>query len=62
MEFICVIGMSTQINTQADPLIKHIRSSGIKPCIFVQDKSETISMKKLVMAEGEEYRDLELEG
>lgn len=54
--------MSTQINTQADPLIKHIRSSGIKPCIFVQDKSETISMKKLVMAEGEEYRDLELEG
>lgn len=54
--------MSTQVNPQAEPLIKHIRESGIKPCIFVQDKSEIISMKKLVMTEGEEYKDVELEG
>jgi hypothetical protein len=53
--------MSTQMNPEAKPFIKYIRDSEIKPCIFVNDKSETLSIKKMIMEE-QEYKDILLEG
>jgi NAD-dependent SIR2 family protein deacetylase len=62
LDFVCIIGLSTQINPQAEPLIKHIRNSDIKPCIFVNDSSETTSIKRIIKKEDEEFKDIELEG
>jgi hypothetical protein len=54
--------MSTQVNQQADQLIKNVRNSGVKPCIFVQEKSEVTSMRKLILNENEAIKDIEFEG
>ena len=50
------------MNPQAEPLIKHIRNSDIKPCIFVNDSSETTSIKRIINKEDEKIKDIELEG
>lgn len=50
------------MNPQADPLIKYIRSSDIKPCIFVQENTETASIKRMIMEEDEIFKDIEFEG
>ena len=40
--------MSTQMNPQSGPLVKHLKASEIKPCIFVNERSEITAIKKMI--------------
>lgn len=46
------------MNPQAEPLLKYIRSSDIKPCIFVKENTETASIKRMMMEDEENYKDI----
>ena len=64
LEFICIIGMSIQVNPQAEPLIKCLKSSGVKPCLFAKEKSELNSLKEMLSDhtnQGGEFKQIELE-
>lgn len=50
------------MNPQSGPLIKHLKASEIKPCIFVNERSEITAIKKMIAEGNEEIRDIELEG
>lgn len=52
--------MSTQVNPRAETLIKHLKKSGIKPCMFTNDKSELNALKDMITDGTEDCQHIEL--
>lgn len=56
LEFVCMVGLSSEKSEAAKKMASYLTEKGIKMCIFTNNNAEIQSLKSLLRGEDDEVR------